>query len=193
MVVLQKWKAARDDLIDAIDAYLDTTIALESAIAKPWGHFSTDADLEEAIYVVHKKRKSVESRIEDLYDAEIYLDKIRNRSKQRVPINSLPLEILTSIFTLACSSGRPEDASLSFFGTPVRPTPKTLLALTRVCSDWRKIVTNIPSSVGNLHSLPNTRMNLIWVVFIFHFFDRSCPFEMKTECPSGRDLIFFFC
>ncbi|KAF8595044.1 hypothetical protein BDV93DRAFT_528944 [Ceratobasidium sp. AG-I] len=145
MVVLQKWKAARDDLIDAIDAYLDTTIALESAIAKPWGHFSTDADLEEAIYVVHKKRKSVESRIEDLYDAEIYLDKIRNRSKQRVPINSLPLEILTSIFTLACSSGRPEDASLSFFGTPVRPTPKTLLALTRVCSDWRRIVTNIPS------------------------------------------------
>jgi hypothetical protein len=151
----QSWDTARKNLVDAIDHYLDMSIVLENAITHPFRQLFDNHSLEKIALAVHTDRKSVEPRNEKLKRAEFSLVKIHNRSKKLVPINSLPLELLTRFFTLACGAGCTWNSDQSIFGVATHQSQRTLLALTHVCVGWRNI------SIG-------TRSLWSHVDFIYH-------------------------
>lgn len=144
MVAFQNWNAALEKLVSAIDQYRDTLVALEAAFHKPHEHFPNAFSLEETIVNIYERRTLISSKVDELYELNVCLERIRNRSRTQVPINTLPPEVLAHIFSLACGSScfaRPERSVL---GHSIRETPQTLLALTRVCSDWRRTTIDSP-------------------------------------------------
>lgn len=145
MEAYSNWEAALGPLISAIDHYCDTFVALETAIATPQEYFPTTFSLEEVISNVSEKRTAIMRKIIEFHRVNIRLDRIHNRSRKQVSINALPPEILARIFTLACGSSCFSCSPLTVLGYSLRQRPKTLLALTRVCSDWREITINAPS------------------------------------------------
>lgn len=110
---------AQNELLKAIDKYVSAVIALEASVANPWGHFSSDHDLEDAISNILLGRTAVLSKVCNLCVFEVYFNRIQNQSKKLVPVNLLSLEIMTHIITLAWSTGCSLNATLSVFDYPV--------------------------------------------------------------------------
>lgn len=145
MALFQSYEWAFKQLDSAIDHYRDTLVALETSVARPHEHFPTTFGLDDAISNVCERHQSIRLKIEKFFQVNIHLDRIHNRSRKLVSIAILPPETLARIFAIGCGFSCFACPTLSVFGRSIREPPRTLLALTQVCSDWRRIAIDTPS------------------------------------------------
>ncbi|KAG9084429.1 hypothetical protein FS749_005238 [Ceratobasidium sp. UAMH 11750] len=139
---LSPCKALHDSsqrLDEAIQSYLEHAQALETAVGN---NASGRHTLDKLFAEVRAEQVSAPSKINMLKTAVAVLNRVHNQSIAFVPIQSLPDDVLIHIFTLACTRCR-------FFPTTERPISKcritkTMLAVTHVCADWRRLAINTP-------------------------------------------------
>ncbi|KAG8707361.1 hypothetical protein FRC08_000534 [Ceratobasidium sp. 394] len=138
----QTWYDASKQLTESIQRYLDASLALESAITyRPENDLDAGA-LEKLFDAVQAELVSRYSRNDKTKRSYIALCRVFNQSTKFVPIQRLPPELLVRIFSLACQrcgffpSSEPKISKCQ--------TTKTMLTITRVCADWRKLAIGTP-------------------------------------------------
>ncbi|KAG8694893.1 hypothetical protein FRC08_008198 [Ceratobasidium sp. 394] len=127
-------------LDEAIQSYLEHAQALETAVG---GNTSGRHTLDKLFAKVRAEQVSAPSKSNMLKTAVAVLNRVHNQSIAFVPIRSLPDDVLIHIFALACTRCR-------FFPTTERPISKcritkTMLAVTHVCTDWRRLAISTPT------------------------------------------------
>ncbi|KAG8743492.1 hypothetical protein FRC10_011965 [Ceratobasidium sp. 414] len=137
------WYDSRKNLDKAIQCYFKHSQALETAVVHREDHTFERGALGELFAEVHKEQASINPRSDTLKRASIALNRVFNQSTAFVPIRSLPHDVLVYIFALTWDQ-------CGFFPSSERPMTKcqiteTMLALTCVCTDWRRLVINTPT------------------------------------------------
>lgn len=141
--VYQTWKSARDSLSLSIQTYVEACDALKSVSIEAltqstaaWG-----SSLPDALSTIDSELFELVNEEERLRKARLSLLASRNSSRNFSKINSLPTEVLSSIFLAA--EPRRKDCTL---GSHSRyPT-----AIASVCQIWRQIALDLPSMWSNL-------------------------------------------
>ncbi|KAG8741570.1 hypothetical protein FRC10_002695 [Ceratobasidium sp. 414] len=142
---VQGWYDSRKFLNEDIQHYLKHSRPLETVIMRrednPFGRGAP----EELSAEVHKGQASVKPRSKNFKRARVSPKRVYNESRAFAPIQSLPYEVLVYIFAIALTSGK-----CGFFRssnsqiTSCRIT-KTILAVTHVCTGWRRFTINDPT------------------------------------------------
>ncbi|KAF8601501.1 hypothetical protein BDV93DRAFT_524672 [Ceratobasidium sp. AG-I] len=123
---LQQWLDARIHLSKAIQAYISATTFLQS-MCTPFSIKST----AEALPTIENNIKTVEREQIDLQKAQAALKKKRDSFNS--PIDVLPPELLSCIFTTAVASASGSQTSERYVKRN----------LSRVCSRWRQIALEV--------------------------------------------------
>lgn len=133
-IMLDELHTASDILKSALERYLNACLA----ITNQYELGSTLDGFSKAIINELQQTASYETKINE---SKTILKRVRNRRSDLVPISSLPPELLTHIFCLACKM---EPCFLSnttaLSNYPSRP-PESLL---HVCSHWRSVALASP-------------------------------------------------
>ncbi|KAG9090830.1 hypothetical protein FS749_000261 [Ceratobasidium sp. UAMH 11750] len=151
------WNDSRKHLEDAIQRYLEHSQALEAAVLyRRDGTFGCGA-LDELFAEVREEQASTSPRNEKLKQASVALNRIYNQSTTFVPIRSLSHDVLVYIFTLVWDKCR-------FFPSSDREITrceitKTILAVSHVCTDWRRLAINTPTLWTHVDIIDNGRYN----------------------------------
>ncbi|KAF8597647.1 hypothetical protein BDV93DRAFT_527244 [Ceratobasidium sp. AG-I] len=136
------WDVARKTLDDAIQHYLDSSITLAAVVSQSSSLFPDQNSFEAAVNTISHDINSIESRHERLESAQTSLRRIRNKSSVLIPFNKLPLEIMTRIFHVAAGRSCACDETPETLHPTRNYGPKTLLAITHVCTYWRHVATS---------------------------------------------------
>ncbi|KAG8694892.1 hypothetical protein FRC08_008197 [Ceratobasidium sp. 394] len=149
------WNNSRKHLEDAIQSYLEHSQALETTVLhRGDGTFGCGA-LGELFAKVREEQASINPRNEKLKRASVALNRIYNQSTTFVPIRSLSHDVLVYIFTLVWDKCR-------FFPSSDRQITrceitKTILAVSHVCTDWRRLAINTPTLWTHVDIIDNGR------------------------------------
>ncbi|KAF8595085.1 hypothetical protein BDV93DRAFT_548968 [Ceratobasidium sp. AG-I] len=142
--VYRSWKSARDALSQSIQTFLNacdilTSISIEKLTqsAGTWG-----SSLPDALGVIDAELSGLANEEERLRKARLLLLVSRNSSKTFTKINSLPAEILSSIFL----AGYPHQVE-----TPTHRRHTYPETLSSVCQHWRHVATNFPPIWSDVH------------------------------------------
>ncbi|KAF8597646.1 hypothetical protein BDV93DRAFT_527243 [Ceratobasidium sp. AG-I] len=162
------WDVARRALDDAIQQYLDSSIALAAAVSWPSGSFSDQNAFEAAVNTIRSDILSLKMRHERLDSAQSSLCRIQNKSSTLIPFNKLPLEIMARIFHMSAGRSCVCDSVSQTLHPVEHYGPKTLLAITHVCAYWRDIAISDSS---------------LWSHVTFHI-NRDDDFTDKPNCPQ---------
>ncbi|KAG8733093.1 hypothetical protein FRC10_000423 [Ceratobasidium sp. 414] len=138
----QNWYDASQQLAESIQRYLDASQALEAAVTCRSEASQTTSALDKLFATVRPELVSRSSRDDKIRKSDAALCRVYNQSTKFVPVQRLPCELLVRIFFLACQR-------CGFFPSSQRKisncqTTKTMLAITHVCSDWRRLAVNTP-------------------------------------------------
>ncbi|KAG8680810.1 hypothetical protein FRC09_017959, partial [Ceratobasidium sp. 395] len=129
--VLNHWKAARDNLEHATQTFADAcTSFLQYIDESPVSH-TGHRSIEDLIMTLHGQMKTVTAIESRMTKSKMMLRRIFNASTTLVPINNLPLEVLSRIFMLFVSSAR---CTADY---PCDSYPPIVIAA--VCSRWRHL------------------------------------------------------
>lgn len=146
----QRWKSVRSRLAHTIQDYADACDTLDDALSR----HSEQKSFEQTLVDLDAEQSGLEKDYERLNRTHVVLSRNRNLSKQLVPINSLPVEILSQIFQHATCTCPYELKYLSGVGPHIYPD-----ALAGVCSIWRKIAVNSPSLWSHIDLTISTAKN----------------------------------
>ncbi|KAG9078910.1 hypothetical protein FS749_009033 [Ceratobasidium sp. UAMH 11750] len=133
--VFEHWRSAHSQLDQAIQEYVNTCTALETALVTPPREWTSqhlqnksfvDLDLELPLLPLHEQK---------LREARLRLNSARNSSQALSPINSLPPEILTTIFALATRDWITEDYKHVGQGKVASASD-----IASVCCLWRRVM-----------------------------------------------------
>lgn len=101
MNAFSQWKELHDLFLSSVQGYLRACMALETSLSTPPQSSSSAAELESALLLVGKELATISAGGKQLQQASSCISRLRNRSATLVPINLLPLEILSRIFVSA--------------------------------------------------------------------------------------------
>ncbi|KEP49578.1 putative isoamyl alcohol oxidase, partial [Rhizoctonia solani 123E] len=133
---LQCWREARSALDHAIQNYLDKTIALQSDLQTH--RLSGDlASVQNALPKTWADDIKVPANYAKLAQTQTHLNQIRNSC---LPINTLPLEILSRVFRLSAFHSSHAHYNTSTPNPYDQDDRKDLLVLTHICTHWREIL-----------------------------------------------------
>ncbi|KAG9091344.1 hypothetical protein FS749_016619 [Ceratobasidium sp. UAMH 11750] len=122
------WTRVQKQLAQTIQDYVDAGAKLRSALGVYPKDYSSRRLRAEAFSGLNSQLPILASYEESLKEARFSLNIARNISHNLIPINSLPLEILSTIFITA--SWQERDA---------------ICSITRVCKLWRQTTLSCPS------------------------------------------------
>ncbi|KAG8771276.1 hypothetical protein FRC12_003710, partial [Ceratobasidium sp. 428] len=134
MEVFAKWKDAQLHLEKAARAFLDASISLRLSLSQYSIVPSRHSSSEDLILKIQSQMALSDSIEVQLAASRAVINSTRNMSPAFVPINVLPPELFSRIFTFAIASS---SRYIGFDGT------SPLLAISSVCSKWRQIATGI--------------------------------------------------
>ncbi|KAG9101269.1 hypothetical protein FRC06_003231 [Ceratobasidium sp. 370] len=157
------WRDSRKHLDDAIQRYLEHSQALETAIIHREDDSFGCGALEELFAEVREEQSSVSPRSEKVGRAGVALNRVYNQSTAFVPIRSLPHDVLVYIFTLARDECRFSPGSNRWISRC--QITRTMLAVTHVCADWRRLAISAPrlwTHVDIIDKGPYTRRQGEW-------------------------------
>ncbi|KAG8791153.1 hypothetical protein FRC12_010033 [Ceratobasidium sp. 428] len=133
MEAVKRLLVARTILEKAAADFLDTCAALKLVVVPPVGSISNQLELESNVDDILSSVESailVESR---LCESRVMLRKLLNMSTARVPVNKLPAETLSYVFSIIAASS-PCDSENN---------PRDyLLDIPQVCTRWNQVATN---------------------------------------------------
>lgn len=129
------WKAVHARLVHTIQDYAEACDSLSATLSQHSGRNSSNKTL----IAVDDELPGFAQDLVNLTATHKTLSRSRNHSEQLVPINKLPLEILSQIFLLATRTYTQPDNGHR--GKPyISPS-----SLAGVCSIWRKTAISLPS------------------------------------------------
>lgn len=136
--VYQTWKSARSALSESIKVYLRACDVLASVSIETLAHTMKNlgGSLPDALSLIDAELSGLVEEEESLRTARLTLLASRNNAGSFSKINSLPFEILSSIFLFA----NPYPTEDCMPRGTVYPT-----ALSGVCQRWRQVTLEIPS------------------------------------------------
>ncbi|KAG9082115.1 hypothetical protein FRC06_005219 [Ceratobasidium sp. 370] len=154
----QNWYDASKQLTESIQRYLDASLALEAAVTCRSENGADTSTLDKLFAAVRPELVSRGSRTDKLKRSDAALCRVYNQSTQFVPVQRLPHELLIRIFSLACER-------CGFFPSSQRKisncqTTKTMLAITHVCTDWRRLAIDTPALWSHVDILDSYRDSL---------------------------------
>ncbi|KAG8720146.1 hypothetical protein FRC08_001097 [Ceratobasidium sp. 394] len=133
--VLERWKSAHAQLDHATQGYIDACTALETGLTTPsreptsrrlQNKYFMDLDLDLPRLPLYEQK---------LQEARLRLNLARNSSQTLVPINSLPPEVLTMVFTLATQDWVNEDYQRAGLEEAASASD-----IAGVCRLWRRVM-----------------------------------------------------
>ncbi|QRV84765.1 pre-mRNA-processing-splicing factor 8 [Ceratobasidium sp. AG-Ba] len=138
MADAREWIRARDSLANTLQGYLDACLWFKDSSA----HASFPRDQSAAILqTFDQELKNISAYMSKLRHAHAALGVARNYSKQLVPINRLPHEVLSRIFGIVGEYRAPHSYDLS---KPKKSFRYPEL-LSEVCTFWNQLVKNTPA------------------------------------------------
>ncbi|KAG8714856.1 hypothetical protein FRC09_017180, partial [Ceratobasidium sp. 395] len=148
--MFNQWQAAHDNLIQATQTFLDTSNTLLRFIDESPDGLGRHGSTEDAVLGVYKQTQIIPVTKKRIGESQFVLRKIVNASATLVPINTLPLEIMSHIFLLLTSSAtcvddkryRPAD---KYYHEHRFYRSHPLVVIPAVCSRWRRLAINTPS------------------------------------------------
>ncbi|KAG8741221.1 hypothetical protein FRC12_015741, partial [Ceratobasidium sp. 428] len=130
MEVFAQWKDVQLHLEKATQAFLDASISLRLSLSQYSIVPSHHSSAEDLIFKIQSQMALSDSIEGQLAASRAVINSTRNMSPAFVPINLLPLELFSRIFTFAIASS---SRYIGFDG------PSPLLVISSVCSKWRQI------------------------------------------------------
>ncbi|KAF8593237.1 hypothetical protein BDV93DRAFT_587710 [Ceratobasidium sp. AG-I] len=180
--VYKAWKIAREGLSQSIQTYLSACDALASASYESFLQTGThEATLLPDALAIDAELSGLVNEEERLRNARFALLASRNRSKGFSKINSLPIEILSSIF-LAASPYFKDHGSWS---SPAYPA-----ILASVCQLWRQIALDLPSiwTYLHIHLDGSFSVNTRKCAELWSYRSRNFPLRLKmVQYNDNRD------
>ncbi|KAG8796327.1 hypothetical protein FRC12_000742 [Ceratobasidium sp. 428] len=146
--IFNQWKVAHDHLTQATQTFFDTCVALLQFIDESPAGYARDISIEDAVIGVNNRMKNLPAVRKRVGDSQIVLRKVINTSTTLIPVNVLPLEVMSRVFTLVASkSACIEDRSYRLSRKPdCRPYQShPLVVIPSVCARWRRLVIGTPS------------------------------------------------
>lgn len=129
----RRWQDTHTLLIPMLLDYLNSAACLERAILQSVNQ-SDCSELARVLSDVDKSLSSLDLGVLHLQSAQNTLRNLRNQSSVLAPVNRLPVELLTRIFTLTTS------CVFSVFVSNRKANRLTIGSISSVCSYWRKVV-----------------------------------------------------
>ncbi|KAG9088277.1 hypothetical protein FS749_002275 [Ceratobasidium sp. UAMH 11750] len=136
MEAVNQWLVAQSNLRKAASDFLDACTALKAVALQPPRSSHNHQILEIAVDDIYPHITSIELVQNQLRASHTALNVLRNQSAKRVPINRLPPELLSYIFTLAA-----DDPTFhrGHFGRDMN-----LTNIREVCVLWYRVCANTP-------------------------------------------------
>ncbi|KAG9096660.1 hypothetical protein FRC06_008445 [Ceratobasidium sp. 370] len=162
--------------------YLDASLALEAAVTCRSENGPDTSTLDKLFAAVLPELVSRGSRTDKLTRSDAALCRVYNQSTQFVPVQRLPHELLIRIFSLACER-------CGFFPSSQRKisncqTTKTMVAITHVCTDWRRLAIDTPALWSHVDILDSYRDSLgqeqVWLERA-----RSVPLSVQANIDTN--------
>ncbi|KAG8695669.1 hypothetical protein FRC08_007625, partial [Ceratobasidium sp. 394] len=181
---LQSWKAARDQLVHAIDTYAAACTNLQATIHlnRPW-IFEDQSEFDAALLEVEAELNRFELSKLVLENGVRNLRKTRNLSFTFTPINMLPQSLLLSVFSTLI---RLEYAEQMCLPRPLKQTRNhPALTISSVCASWRNLVLESPTvwSTILLHERdPKCSLGQVWLAQA-----GDAPLDIKVMSPTSRN------
>ncbi|KAG9082922.1 hypothetical protein FRC07_014064, partial [Ceratobasidium sp. 392] len=132
--VFQNWKSAHTRLVLAIQEYFDACTTLETALTAPIRDLTSRYIQRKTLDELDPELPRLNIHEERLQEARLRLNGARNLSQTAAPINSLPPEILVTIFFLATQEWVDED--YQHVGLDMTTSASDLSG---VCRLWRRV------------------------------------------------------
>ncbi|KAG8694047.1 hypothetical protein FRC08_008735 [Ceratobasidium sp. 394] len=149
---LDEWKAARALLATTIQSYQAACTTLHTISASQL-HRPPDYTLfEEPFLTVNSELDSLAAEEQTLYVARLSLAATRNKSPMLAPVNTLPPEILASIFALSKAHCVHDDK-------------RSFQNFAAVCTYWRRIALDSTGLWTHIDIGPNTPVYLMKLLF----------------------------
>ncbi|KAG8721227.1 hypothetical protein FRC09_008229 [Ceratobasidium sp. 395] len=143
------WQAAHDNLIQAAQTFLGTSKTLLQFIDESPDGLGRHGPIEDGLLSVYRQIQNIPVAEKRIRESQFILRKIVNVSATLMPINTLPPEILSHIFSLLTSSATCVDdkryRSTKYYHGPRCYHLYPLVAIPAVCSRWRHLAVSTPS------------------------------------------------
>ncbi|KAG8729434.1 hypothetical protein FRC10_003913 [Ceratobasidium sp. 414] len=133
MEALNQWKVARLHLKEAASSFLDACITLRKVAAQSFPSHPNRIVLENVLDDLQSQTDSISVVENCIHESRAVLNALLNVSTSRVPINKLPPEILSRIFSILVGSSP---------CYPKRGQRDALPDIILVCGRWYQVATN---------------------------------------------------
>ncbi|QRV89077.1 FAD-binding domain protein [Ceratobasidium sp. AG-Ba] len=141
---LQGWYDARRFLAESIQRYKDASLVLEDSIVNSLVHPWEKNELAHLFDVVRDDVTSISSGNAELNAADVSPKRVRNQYTKFVSVKVLLHELLVHILS-HLTSGQCDFFDRTELRISRCDITKNTLAITHVCSDWRRLIINTPA------------------------------------------------
>ncbi|KAG8780648.1 hypothetical protein FRC12_022736 [Ceratobasidium sp. 428] len=147
--LFDEWKAAHDHLTRATQSFFDACATLSQFIDESPAGSAREKSVEDVVIAVYGHRKTFSTTEKRVQESHAILRRIINTSITLAPINALPLEVLSHIFTLLVAPSVCVGEEYSYiddfsnYSRIHRSHP--LIIIPSVCTHWRRLAIRTPS------------------------------------------------
>ncbi|KAG8777094.1 hypothetical protein FRC12_000551 [Ceratobasidium sp. 428] len=131
ITVFNEWNTAKDNFEDAAQKFLSACTSLLQYIDESLVSHANRRSIEDSIIAVHGQMKTFDLIESRMTKSKVTLRRVFNESTTLVPINTLPLEVMSHIFVLLVSYSNC-TAEAPCYSHPLRN-------ISTVCSRWRHL------------------------------------------------------
>ncbi|QRV90560.1 pyrolysin [Ceratobasidium sp. AG-Ba] len=143
MKVLDEWISAYSKLMEASADFHQTCANIRSAITsvEPFASRANQDVLEKVLSEIRSRVDTLSAVDSQTCDSRVLLNRLLNQSTLRTPINKLPSEVLSRVFSIVATF--PSSSRMGY--------RDSLMDVLIVCSRWHTIATNTPSIWNNIY------------------------------------------